>query len=89
MEIAGLDVPVEAVETTVAPGGAARPLNGMLASEVAPAAGLEPLRPWREALGDYMGQGGAGAVVKGPPPCERTELHRRTGVHRSGPSPRT
>lgn len=58
MQTAGLEVPVEAVETTVAPGGAARPLNGTLASEVAPAAGLEPLRPWREALEDYMERAG-------------------------------
>jgi dTDP-4-dehydrorhamnose reductase len=58
MQTAGLEVPVEAVETTVAPGGAARPLNGTLASEVASAAGLEPLRPWREALEDYMDRAG-------------------------------
>jgi dTDP-4-dehydrorhamnose reductase len=58
MEIAGLDVRVEAVETTVAPGGAARPLNGTLMSEVAPAAGLAALRPWREALEEYMGRAG-------------------------------
>jgi dTDP-4-dehydrorhamnose reductase len=54
VEIAAVDVPVRAVETTVPPGGAARPLNGVLVSEAAPRAGLAGLRPWREALADYM-----------------------------------
>ena len=49
MENAGIDVPIEAVETTIPPGGVDRPLNGVLASTRA-----EPLRPWREALDDYM-----------------------------------
>ena len=31
MEIAGLDVPIEPVETVIAPGGVDRPLNGVLA----------------------------------------------------------
>jgi dTDP-4-dehydrorhamnose reductase len=46
---AGLEMPIEAVETTIAPGGVDRPLNGVLASTRA-----APLRPWREALDDYM-----------------------------------
>ena len=54
MELAGVEVPIEAVGTTIPPGGADRPLNGVLVSRAAPAAGLEPLRPWREALADYM-----------------------------------
>jgi hypothetical protein len=37
------------VETTIAPGGVDRPLNGVLASTRA-----APLRPWRQALDDYM-----------------------------------
>jgi dTDP-4-dehydrorhamnose reductase len=61
IETAGLQVPVEAAETTISPGGAARPLNGTLLSEVAPAAGLAPLRPWRDALVDYMGRAGLAA----------------------------
>lgn len=56
IELAGLEVPIEAVATTIAPGGADRPLNGVLAGEVARAAGLGPLRHWREALSDYMGR---------------------------------
>jgi dTDP-4-dehydrorhamnose reductase len=58
MELAGVEVPIEAVATTIPPGGADRPLNGVLVSAVAPAAGLGPLRPWREALSDYMGRAG-------------------------------
>jgi dTDP-4-dehydrorhamnose reductase len=54
MENAGLDVPVEAVETVIAPGGVDRPLNGVLARPRADELGLAPLRPWREALDDYM-----------------------------------
>src|SRR4051794_33188442 len=58
MELAGIDVPIEAVETTIPPGGVDRPLNGVLARPRADALGLSPLRPWREALEDYMGQAG-------------------------------
>jgi dTDP-4-dehydrorhamnose reductase len=54
MEIAGIDVPIEPVSTTRTPGGADRPLNGVLARPRADAAGLRPLRHWREALADYM-----------------------------------
>jgi dTDP-4-dehydrorhamnose reductase len=54
MENAGLDVPVEPVETTVPPGGVDRPLNGVLARPRADSLGLPALRPWREALDDYM-----------------------------------
>jgi dTDP-4-dehydrorhamnose reductase len=56
---AGLgDVPIEAVATTIPPGGADRPLNGVLARPAADALGLPRLRPWREALDDYMAQAG-------------------------------
>ncbi|MEA2457099.1 MAG: dTDP-4-dehydrorhamnose reductase [Thermoleophilaceae bacterium] len=54
VENAGLDVPIEAVTTTVPPGGVDRPLNGVLAHARAGELGLAPLRPWREALDDYM-----------------------------------
>jgi dTDP-4-dehydrorhamnose reductase len=56
MQLAGIDAPVEAVSTTIPPGGADRPLNGVLARPRADALGLSPLRPWREALADYMAQ---------------------------------
>jgi dTDP-4-dehydrorhamnose reductase len=61
MEGAGLDVPVEPVSTTIAPGGVDRPLNGVLARDAADAAGLAPLRPWREQLADYLALSGLAA----------------------------
>ena len=58
LENAGHDLPVEGVATTGRPGLADRPLNGVLANEAAERLGLEPLRPWREALDDYMQRAG-------------------------------
>jgi len=63
MELAGIEVPIEAVPTTRAPGAADRPLNGVLARPGADAAGVPPLRPWREALADYMERAGLLAVA--------------------------
>jgi dTDP-4-dehydrorhamnose reductase len=65
MELAGVDVPVEAGTTTIAPGAADRPLNGVLRSSVSEQAGLPPMRPWRTALADYLERAGllAGAAV--------------------------
>ena len=40
------------------PGGADRPLNGVLARARADALGLTPLRHWREALAEYMERAG-------------------------------
>jgi dTDP-4-dehydrorhamnose reductase len=59
MQIAGLDVPVEPVETVRPAGGADRPLNGVLSSERALEAG--GLRPWKAALEDYMASAGLAA----------------------------
>jgi dTDP-4-dehydrorhamnose reductase len=64
MELAGLEVGVEAVETTVAPGGVDRPLNGVLARPHADALGLPALRPWREGLEDYMARAGLAAQLR-------------------------
>jgi dTDP-4-dehydrorhamnose reductase len=61
MELAGLDVPVEAVATTIPPGGVDRPLNGVLARPGADALGLPELRTWREGLADYMARAGLAA----------------------------
>lgn len=58
MQLAGLEVPIEAVSTTIPPGSPDRPLNGVLGRERADALGLEPLRHWREALSDYMSRAG-------------------------------
>jgi dTDP-4-dehydrorhamnose reductase len=54
MEIAGVDVPVEPALTVRVPGRADRPLNGVLACERMRDVGLPALRPWRDALLDYM-----------------------------------
>jgi dTDP-4-dehydrorhamnose reductase len=64
MELAGLDVPVEAVSTTVPPGGVDRPLNGVLARPGADALGLATLRPGREGLEDYMTRAGLAAQLR-------------------------
>jgi dTDP-4-dehydrorhamnose reductase len=64
MELAGLDVPVEAVSTTVPPGGVDRPLNGVLARPGADVLGLPTLRPWREGLEDYMTRAGLAAQLR-------------------------
>jgi dTDP-4-dehydrorhamnose reductase len=58
LEFADIDASLEPVETRIPPGGADRPLNGVLARPAADAAGLTPLRPWREALVDYMRRAG-------------------------------
>lgn len=58
MQIAGIDVPIEPVTTTITAGGVDRPLNGVLARPRADALGLPPLRPWRDALEDYMRRAG-------------------------------
>ncbi len=61
MENAGIDVPIEAGTTTVAPGGVDRPLNGVLARPRADALGIPKLRPVAEALQDYMSRAGLSA----------------------------
>jgi dTDP-4-dehydrorhamnose reductase len=63
MELAGVQVAVEPATTTIVPGGADRPLNGVIASTAAQSAGLAPLRPWRDALTDYLERAGLLAVT--------------------------
>lgn len=58
MQLAKLDVPIEPVATTFAPGAPDRPLNGVLAGHGADALGLAALRPWQDALEDYMSRAG-------------------------------
>jgi dTDP-4-dehydrorhamnose reductase len=58
MGLAGLDVPIEPVETEVGPGVTQRPRNGVLRSTRAEALGLSPLRSWLDALGDYVRRAG-------------------------------
>jgi dTDP-4-dehydrorhamnose reductase len=61
METAGIEVRVEPVRTVRAPGGADRPLNGVLSSGRAGEAGLSSLRSWDAALEDYMAGAGLAA----------------------------
>jgi dTDP-4-dehydrorhamnose reductase len=58
MREAGIEVSVEPAVTTIPPGGVDRPLNGVLARQRTDSLGLAPLRPWRDALADYMGRAG-------------------------------
>jgi dTDP-4-dehydrorhamnose reductase len=58
IELAAIDVPIEPAQTTTARGTPDRPLNGVLARPGADKLGLAELRPWREALEDYMGRAG-------------------------------
>lgn len=64
MARAGVEVPVEPTATVVGADGIDRPLNGVLARPGADALGLSALRPWEEALSDYLQSAGlaAGAV---------------------------
>jgi dTDP-4-dehydrorhamnose reductase len=56
MARAGIDVPVEPVSTVIPAGGVDRPLNGVLARPRADELALPVLRPWEQALTDYMEQ---------------------------------
>ena len=63
MEIAGLDVPVEAVTTTIGPGQPDRPLNGVLARPRADALGLPAAAPLAGAAGGLHGPDRAGRFL--------------------------
>jgi dTDP-4-dehydrorhamnose reductase len=65
LDIAGVDASVEAVTTTVRPGEPRRPLNGVLEIELARSAGVT-MRPWTDALRDYMRQADFAAVSQSP-----------------------
>jgi dTDP-4-dehydrorhamnose reductase len=56
LEEVGIDASVESSTTAAAPGAVDRPFNGVLARPRADAIGLEGLRPWRDALADYLRQ---------------------------------
>jgi dTDP-4-dehydrorhamnose reductase len=69
MELAGIEGRIEPVETTRPPGGADRPLNGVLVSKRADKLGLVHLRDWQEALRDYMMQAGLTAAGSAQEPA--------------------
>lgn len=54
MARAGIDVPIDPINTTIAPGSVDRPLNGVLARPRSAQLGLPVLRSWKDALTDYM-----------------------------------
>ena len=54
VELAGIDVEVEPTVSTQQPRRARRPPYSALTSERLAAAGVPPMRPWREALADYL-----------------------------------
>ena len=60
MALTGVSAQVEPVATVPRPRVALRPLNGLLASARAPAAEA-PLRPWQDALRDYLSRAGLGS----------------------------
>ncbi|MHB8692810.1 MAG: dTDP-4-dehydrorhamnose reductase [Solirubrobacteraceae bacterium] len=62
VELAGLEVPVNASSTVLAPGGIDRPLNGVLARPRADALGLTPLPSWQDGLRRYMQDTGLAAT---------------------------
>lgn len=54
MRLAGIEVAIEPVRTTIQPGDVDRPLNGVLARPRADALELPRLRAWEDGLADYM-----------------------------------
>lgn len=58
MRLADIEVPTQAVRTTIPPGGVDRPLNGVLSRPHADALGIPTLRDWQEGLADYMDRAG-------------------------------
>lgn len=63
VELAGLEAEVRPTVTERQPGGARRPLNGVLARPRADALGLAPLPEWRSQLQAYMEKAGLLAVT--------------------------
>ncbi|HKH14859.1 MAG TPA: dTDP-4-dehydrorhamnose reductase [Solirubrobacterales bacterium] len=54
MELSGIEARIEPGATSRPPGGADRPLNGVLARPRADSLGMPALREWRDALSDYL-----------------------------------
>jgi dTDP-4-dehydrorhamnose reductase len=63
VELAGVDVEVRPTKTERQPGGARRPLNGVLARPRANDLDLAPLPHWRDQLEGYMAAAGLLAAV--------------------------
>jgi dTDP-4-dehydrorhamnose reductase len=69
VELAGVDVEVRPTATERQPGGARRPLNGVLARPRADELGLAPLPHWRTQLESYMEE--SGLLSQGALPASR------------------
>ena len=69
VELAGVEVEVRPTVTERQPGGARRPLNGVLARPRAEELGLAPLPHWRQQLESYMEE--AGLLSQGALPASR------------------
>jgi dTDP-4-dehydrorhamnose reductase len=54
LELSGIDRPIEPVSTAFFKSAARRPSYSVLSNDKLAAAGVTPLRPWREALADYL-----------------------------------
>ena len=54
LELSGIDRPIEPVTTAFFKSAARRPGYSVLSNAKLAAAGVTPLRPWREALADYL-----------------------------------
>jgi dTDP-4-dehydrorhamnose reductase len=67
IRLAGMNTPVEAVETVRSAGSADRPLNGVLSCERATQAGVKALPSWRDALEAYMTRAGLALEPVGQP----------------------
>lgn len=67
MELAGIAVEIEPVETTRSPGQVDRPLNGVLARPRADSLGLARLSDWHEQLERYMSLAGLTADAAASP----------------------
>ena len=66
VELAGVGVEVRATKTERRPGGARRPLNGVLARPRADRLGLAPLPHWRDQLEGYMASARLLAAASSP-----------------------
>jgi dTDP-4-dehydrorhamnose reductase len=64
VELAGADVPVTPATTVRPPGGADRPLNGVLSRPRSDSLGLTPLPHWRDGLERYMAAAGILAAAR-------------------------